>query len=329
MTQASNSVLDLIGNTPLVKVSRLDTGCCQLYLKLESQNPGGSIKDRIALHMIDQAEKSGRLKPGGILVEATAGNTGIGLALVAGMKGYSLVLVIPDKMSQEKIYHLKALGVEVVLTRSDVVKGHPEYYQDIAQRIAEERGGFYVNQFENPDNPDAHEISTAPELWRQMEGQLDAVVCGVGSGGTLTGHGRYFQKVAPHVEMILADPKGSILAPYLQDGTLVTPGSWIVEGIGEDFFPKNCELSFVKKAYTITDEESVQTVRDLLRAEGVMAGSSSGTLIAAALKYCREQTVPKNVVSYVCDTGNKYLSKIYNDAWLEEKLPSFTTRTTS
>jgi cystathionine beta-synthase len=313
------SLLELIGNTPLVKVAHLDTGPCELFLKLESNNPAGSIKDRIALTMIDAAERSGELKPGGTLVEATAGNTGLGLALVASQKGYKLILVIPDKMSQEKIFHLKALGAQVVMTRSDVGKGHAEYYQDMAARIAAETpGAFYVNQFENPNNPLAHERSTGPEIWEQMEHNMDAMVVGVGSGGTLTGLGRYFKKTAPHVEMILADPKGSILAPLVNDGITIEAGSWLVEGIGEDFVPINCELDFVRKAYTITDAESIAMSREVLRREGIICGSSSGTLIAAALRYCREQTAPKRVVTLVCDSGNKYLSKIYNEHWLDD-----------
>lgn len=315
----SQNVLDLIGNTPMVKVNHLDTGMCELFLKLESHNPAGSIKDRIALSMIDAAEREGKLKPGGTLVEATAGNTGLGLALVASQKGYKLVLVIPDKMSQEKIFHLKALGVEVVMTRSDVGIGHPEYYQDMAKRIAAERGGLYVNQFENPHNPITHERSTGPEIWQQMEHRIDAMVVGVGSGGTLTGLGRYFRKMSPHTEMILADPKGSILAPLVNDGITIEAGSWLVEGIGEDFVPINCNLDFVAQAYTITDAESIATARDVLKHEGIICGSSSGTLIAAALRYCRAQTTPKRVATLVCDSGNKYLSKIYNSYWLDDQ----------
>jgi cystathionine beta-synthase len=313
------NILDLIGNTPMVKVNHLDTGNCELFLKLESHNPGGSIKDRIALSMIRAAEEDGSLKPGGTLVEATAGNTGLGLALVASQKGYKLILVIPDKMSQEKIFHLKALGAEVVMTRSDVGKGHPEYYQDMARRIAGEKGGFFVNQFENPANPLAHEQTTGPEIWEQMDHGLDAVVCGVGSGGTLTGLGHFFRQVAPKVEMVLADPKGSILAPYVNDGIMIEPGSWLVEGIGEDFIPKNCDLSLVKAAYTITDAESIGTAREVLKREGIICGSSSGTLVAAALRYCQQQKKPKRVVSFICDSGNKYLSKIYNEYWLDDQ----------
>jgi cystathionine beta-synthase len=317
LSPASN-VLELIGNTPMVKVNQLDTGPCELFLKLESHNPGGSIKDRIALTMIEAAERDGSLQPGGTLVEATAGNTGLGLALVASQKGYRMILVIPDKMSQEKIFHLRALGAEVVLTRSDVVKGHPEYYQDMAHRIAQEQGGFFVNQFENPNNPATHESSTGPEIWEQMDHRIDAVVCGVGSGGTLTGLGRFFQKVDPHIEMVLADPKGSVLAPYVNDGVMIEAGSWLVEGIGEDFIPANCDLSLVKKAYTISDAESISTARELLKKEGIICGSSSGTLAAAALRYCREQSTASRVVSLICDSGNKYLSKIFNEYWLDD-----------
>lgn len=315
---ATHNILDIVGNTPLVRVNHLDTGKCELYLKLESHNPGGSIKDRIALSMIDAAEKDGSLKPGGTIVEATAGNTGLGLALVASQKGYKLILVIPDKMSQEKIFHLKALGADVVLTRSDVGKGHPEYYQDMAARIAQETGGFFVNQFSNFNNPKAHEEGTGPEIWEQMDHKLDAFICGVGSGGTLTGIGNFFKSTAPHVEMILADPKGSILAPLINDGVEVQAGSWVVEGIGEDFVPDICDLSLVKRAYAIPDEESVSAARDLLKHEGIICGSSSGTLLAAALRYCREQTEPKRVVTLVCDSGNKYLSKLYNEHWLDD-----------
>ncbi|MDQ3215190.1 MAG: pyridoxal-phosphate dependent enzyme [Pseudomonadota bacterium] len=314
---AEPAVLDLIGNTPMIQVTRLDTGPCALFLKLESQNPGGSIKDRIGRSMIDGAERRGELKPGGTVVEATAGNTGLGLALVARAKGYRVVLVVPDKMSTEKVLHLKALGAEVNLTRSDVGKGHPEYYQDAASRLAAEiPGAFYANQFGNQDNPDAHEQTTGPEIWRQCAQRLDTIVVGVGSAGTVTGLTRYFRKVAPAVEFVLADPAGSILAEYVKSGTMGTAGAWAVEGIGEDFIPPIADLSGVKHAYSISDEESFSTARALLKAEGISGGSSTGTLLAAALRFCREQKTPKRVVSFVCDTGTRYLSKVYNDQWM-------------
>jgi cystathionine beta-synthase len=316
----TSDVLSLIGNTPLVKVTRLDTGPCELFLKLESQNPGGSIKDRIGLAMIEAAEREGKLGPGGIIVEATAGNTGLGLALVAARKGYRLILVMPDKMSQEKVFHLKAFGAEVVMTRSDVGKGHPDYYQDRAERIAKDTpGAFYVNQFANPANPLAHETTTAPEIWRQMDARLDAVVCGVGSSGTLTGLTHFFRKTAPHVAMVLADPAGSILADYVKTGNVGEAGSWLVEGIGEDFVPPIADLSGVKEAYSIPDAESFEAARELLAKEGIFAGSSTGTLLAAALRYCRSRARAERVVTFVCDSGNKYLSKMFNDYWLADQ----------
>lgn len=312
------TILGLIGQTPVLRVRHIDTGPCELYLKLEYQNPGGSIKDRVALNMIAAAEAQGKLKPGGMIIEATAGNTGLALALVARQKGYKIILVVFDKVSAEKIHHLKALGAEIIMTRSDVYKGHPDYYQDKAQALAATLpGAVYINQFENPANPEAHERTTAPEIYEQMEHKVDAIVCGVGTGGTLTGIGRFFKKVSPATEMVLADPKGSILAPYVNTGEMVEPGQWLVEGIGEDFIPANCDLSLVKKAYTIPDAESIHTARLILLKEGVLAGSSSGTLIAAALRYCREQKSPKRVVTFACDSGNKYFSKMYNPEWLK------------
>src|SRR5687767_9400391 len=200
------NALEMIGNTPMLAVKRLDTGPCQLFLKLENQNPGGSIKDRIGLFLIEAAERDGHIKPGDTLIEATAGNTGLGLALVAAQKGYRLLIVVPDKMSQEKIFHLKAMGAEVVLTRSDVHKGHPEYYQDMAARLAREKGAFYVDQFGNQANPKAHEETTGPEIFEQMGQQVDAVIAAVGTGGTISGLSRYFARVSPGTEMVLADP---------------------------------------------------------------------------------------------------------------------------
>ncbi len=310
------NALEMIGNTPLVEATRLDAGPCRLFLKLENQNPGGSIKDRMALSMVEAAERDGKIGPGGLLVEATAGNTGLGLALVAAQKGYRLLLVLPDKMAQEKIFHLRALGAEIYITRSDVNKGHPEYYQDLAERLAREQGGFYVDQFSNPANPLAHELTTGPEIWEQMDHDLDAIVVGVGSGGTLTGIGRFMKRTAPHMQMILADPQGSVLAPVVTTGSMPKPGSWVVEGIGEDFVPPNCDLSLVSDAITVSDGEALATARELLHKEGILAGSSTGTLLAGALRWCRAQDKPKRVVTLVCDSGNKYLSKMFNDYWM-------------
>ena len=220
------SVLDLIGNTPLVEVTRIDCGLCRLFLKLESANPSGSLKDRPARTMIEAAEADGRLKPGGTIVEATAGNTGLGLALVGGRKGYRTLLVVPDKMAREKVLHAQAMGAEVVTTRSDVGKGHPDYYQDLAEAIARRTpGAIFINQFANPANPQAHETTTGPEILRQMEGDVDAVVVGVGSGGMLTGIGRFMRSASPKTAMILADPEGSVLAPYVRPGKMTEAGA--------------------------------------------------------------------------------------------------------
>jgi len=314
------SILDLIGQTPLVEVTRIDCAPCRLFLKLESANPSGSLKDRPARTMIEAAEADGKLRAGGTIVEATAGNTGLGLALVGARKGYRTLLVVPDKMAREKVLHAKAMGAEVITTRSDVGKGHPDYYQDLAAAIAARTpGAFFINQFANPANPLAHETTTGPEILHQMEGSVDAVVVGVGSGGTLTGIGRFMRSSSPATQMILADPEGSVLAPLVETGTMSEAGSWAVEGIGEDFVPPNADLALVRRAYAIPDAESFAMARELLLREGVLAGSSSGTLLAAALRYCRSQTAPRRVVSLVCDSGAKYLSKVFNPAFLAQE----------
>jgi cystathionine beta-synthase len=316
----TGSLLDLIGKTPMVEVTKIDTGPCRLFLKLEAQNPGGSIKDRIALSMIAAAEAEGFLKPGGTIVEATAGNTGLALTLVGQAKGYKVLLVIPDKMSKEKIQHLRAMGADVRLTRSDVPHGHPEYYTDMAERLAQQiPGGFYVNQFANEANSLAHFQTTGPEIYEQMGGDIDAFAAGIGSGGTITGIARYLKSMGSKAEIILADPVGSTLAGIVNDGVPGPEGSYTVEGIGQNFVPDTADMSLIDRAYSIPDAEAVATVRELLLKEGILAGSSSGTLIASALRWCREQTEPKRVVTFVCDTGAKYLSKVYNDAWLADQ----------
>ena len=314
-----SNILEMVGKTPMLEVHGLDTGPCRLLLKLELMNPGGSIKDRIGISMIEEAERRGEIKPGDTIVEATAGNTGLGLALVAAQKGYRLIIVLPDKMSQEKIFNLRAMGAEVVLTRSDVGRGHPEYYQDLGRSIAAREGAFFINQFGNPDNPLAHYNTTAPEILAQAGPNLDTIVLGVGSSGTVSGIGRFLEEHAPGVDIVLADPEGSVLTDYINEGTLGEARSWLVEGIGEDFIPDIANFDKVVKAYAISDAESFATARELLLREGILAGSSTGTLLAAALKYCREQTTPKTVVTFACDTGNKYLSKLYNDFWMEDQ----------
>ncbi|MBT4164658.1 MAG: pyridoxal-phosphate dependent enzyme [Porticoccaceae bacterium] len=316
----NTSLLSLIGDTPMLKLSAFDTGPCELFVKLESQNPGGSIKDRVGLAIIEEAEKSGELKPGGTIIEATAGNTGIGLALVAAIKGYKIILVIPDKMSREKILHLEGLGAEIILTRSDVPEGHPEYYQDLARRIvAETPGCFLANQFSNPANPMIHRTTTGPEIWEQMDGNLDAVVAGVGSGGTITGLAEFFKEKDPNVQMVAADPKGSIVADAIIKGSFsYEGGTWLVEGVGEDFIPDNLNVDILHDAEVVTDKEAFQTLQVLIREEGVLGGSSTGTLVAGAVKWCQKQTTPKRVVTFICDTGNKYLSKAFNKSWLHD-----------
>jgi cystathionine beta-synthase len=312
-----SSVLSMIGNTPMLELENFDTGRCRLFIKLENQNPTGSIKDRMALTMVEAAELSGQLRAGGTIIEATAGNTGLGLALIAALKGYRLILVIPDKMSREKISHLRAFGAEIRLTRSDVSAGHPDFYQDYAARIATELpGSININQFGNPANPRAHEEGTGPEIWEQMNRDVDAIVCGVGSGGTITGLSRYFAKVQPRLEIVLADPQGSALAEWVRTGKLGQTGPSVVEGIGGGAVPKVADLSRVREAFTIDDAESLTTSRELLSKAGILAGSSTGTLLAAALRYCRRQTSPKRVVTFVCDSGSKYLSKMFNEYWM-------------
>ncbi len=319
MMSTYHNVLELIGNTPLLAVKHLDTGCCELFLKLENQNPGGSTKDRIALRMVEQAEQDGLLQPGGTLIEATAGNTGLGLALVAAVKGYHCLIVMPDKMSKEKIVHLRALGAQVIMTRSDVAKGHPDYYQDVAARLATTTpNSYYINQFANVANVQAHTASTGPEIWQQMQHDIDAFVAGVGTGGTITGVGRFLRTMNPQVELILADPQGSILADYVNHGSMGQATSWLVEGIGEDFIPSISDMSLLNRAITVSDKEAFLAARDLLAREGILAGSSTGVLLHAALLYCRAQSQPKRVVTLVCDTGNKYLSKFYNDVWMRD-----------
>lgn len=320
MESVKNSLLDIIGNTPMVKLTAFDTGLCELFVKLENHNPGGSIKDRIGLSIIEEAEKTGELKPGGTIIEATAGNTGIGLALVSAIKGYKIILVIPDKMSREKILHLEGLGAEIKIARSDVSEGHPEYYQDVARKLAEEiPGAFYADQFSNPANPLAHRTSTAPEIWDQMEGKLDAIVGGVGSGGTLTGLAEFFKDKNPNIQMVVADPEGSVIADAVTKGTYkYEGGSWFVEGIGEDFIPTNLNLDLLDDAVVVTDKEAFEVLRKLLKEEGILAGSSTGTLISGAIKWCLKQESPKKVVTFVCDTGNKYLSKAFSKSWLKD-----------
>ena len=320
MSKIEDSLLNLIGNTPIIKLESFDTGKCDLFVKLENHNPGGSIKDRIGLSIIEEAEKSGKIKPGGTIIEATAGNTGIGLALVAAIKGYKMILVIPDKMSREKILHLKGLGAEIILTRSDISEGHPDYYQDLARRIANDMpGSFFADQFSNPANPLAHRIRTGPEIWEQMGTEIDAVIAGVGSGGTITGLAEFFKEKNANIQMVAADPVGSVVADAVIKGSFkYEGGTWLVEGIGEDFIPTNLNLDLIDDAVVVSDKDAFKTLRKLLKDEGILGGSSTGTLISGAVQWCKRQTTHKRVVTFVCDTGNKYLSKAFSGSWLKD-----------
>ena len=315
------SLVDLIGNTPIVQAKNIDAGKCNLFLKMENMNPGSSIKDRVALQIINDAEKNGDLLKGSTVVEATAGNTGLGLALIALLKGYKAKVVILDKMNQNKIFHLKSLGAEVMLAKSDVGPDSPDHYVNMAKRVAAEtHNSFMANQFTNKSNPLAHELTTAPEIFSQMDGDVDAIVCGVGTGGTISGIGKFFEKNNPKTEMVLADPEGSIVKDAVEKKPLKDADyKWLVEGIGEDFLPDTLDLKYIKKAYSVSNEEAFQTIRTLALKEGILGGSSSGTLICAALKYCHEQKEKKNVVTFVCDNGEKYLNTAYNSEWLKEK----------
>ena len=317
-----NDILESIGNTPMVKVNNIDTGKCDLLLKLENLNPGGSIKDRVGKSIIESAEENGLLKPGGTIIECTAGNTGLGLALPAILKGYKLILVIPDKMSEEKMAHLEAMGIEIILTRSDVQKGDPEYYTEVAAKLVEDTpNSFFANQFSNPANPYIHETTTGPEIWDQTNQKVDAFVAGVGTGGTISGVGRYLKSQNPEIDIIVADPEGSVVADAVNQGTFeYSGGQWLVEGIGEDYIPDNLDLSVIDEGIYVSDKEAFEMVNLLLKKEGILAGSSCGTLVKAAVDYCKRQKSHKTVVSLICDTGNKYLSKAFNNAWLSENL---------
>ena len=322
MKSKFDNVLEMIGNTPVLKINNIDTGKCDLFVKMESLNPFGSIKDRVGLKMIEDAESQGLLKEGSTIIESTAGNTGLGLALAAKLKGYKLILVIPDKMSEEKIMHLEAMGVEIIMTRSDVENGHPEHYQSIAENLLKTTpNSFFANQFENESNPKVHFETTGPEIWEQMEGNIDAFVAGVGTGGTISGVGAFLKSKNSDIKVVVADPVGSVVADAVNTGEYqYDGGSWSVEGIGEDYIPKNLNLDVIDEGIYVSDVEAFKTIDLLLQKEGILAGSSCGTLVNAAVKWCRNQTEAKTVVTLICDTGNKYLSKAFNKEWIKKNI---------
>ena len=307
------SILQAIGHTPLVRLQRLAEGVlATVAVKVESGNPGGSVKDRVGLAMIVEAERRGWLLPGGTIIEATAGNTGVGLAMVAAVKGYRCIFVLPDKMSREKVQLLKAYGAEVVITATGVPPDSPDSYNGVADRLAREiPGGWRPNQFANLANPEIHYRTTGPEIWEQTEGRITAFVAGVGTGGTLSGVARYLKERNPEVKIIGADPEGSVLS-----GGSGKP--WKVEGIGEDYVPRTFNAMLVDEWVRVSDADSFRVARELARCEGILAGGSSGTNVAAALRYARRLTAGDFVVSMVCDTGRNYLSKFFDDAWLAE-----------
>lgn len=308
-----DNILQAIGRTPLVKLNRITKGITStIYVKAEFTNPGGSIKDRIGVSMIEAAEHEGLLKPGGTIIEATAGNTGVGLALAASIKGYRTIFVMPDKMSEDKVSLLKAFGAEVVITPTSVPPDSPESYNGVADRLAREIPGAYrPNQFGNPHNPLAHYRSTGPEIWEDSEGEVDILVAGMGTGGTISGTGKYLKEKNPNITIVGADPEGSILSGD-------SPKSYKVEGIGEDFIPKTFNRQVVDEMVRVSDKDSFNMARRLAREEGILAGGSAGTALAAALKYARRLDAPAFIVVILPDTGRNYLTKIYSDSWMRE-----------
>ena len=305
------TILQSVGKTPLVRLRRVTEGLAvPVYVKVESLNPGGSIKDRVALSMVADAERRGWLRPGGTIIEATAGNTGAGLALVAAVKGYRCIFVLPDKMSAEKVRLLKAYGAEVVITPTSVPPDSPESYNGVADRLTREiPGAWRPNQFANLSNPDVHYRTTGSEIWDQTEGRVTAFVAGVGTGGTISGVGRYLKEQNPDIRIVGADPEGSILSGD-------APKAWKVEGIGEDFVPKTLNGQMVDEWVRVSDAESFHTARALARREGLLVGGSSGTAVAAALRYARRLTGDHLVVALAADTGRNYMSKLFDDEWM-------------
>ena len=316
----ANDIVELIGNTPMVRLSRITKGIkADVYAKLEYLNPGGSVKDRIGVAMIRDAEARGIVRPGFTIIEPTSGNTGMGLALAAVLKGYKIIFTVPDKMSKDKMDLLRAVGARVRVTPSNVPPDHPESYIKLAQRLAEEIPNSWMpNQYENPANPMAHYMTTGPEIWQQTEGRIDILVAGVGTGGTISGTGRYLKEKKASVRIVAADPEGSLIAATFY-GRRVTPRSYKTEGIGEDFIPSTLDLSVLDEVVTVSDKEAFLTTRRLAMEEGILAGGSSGAAVFAALKVARRLEGPRTVVVILPDTGRSYLGKIYSDDWMMEQ----------
>ena len=320
MTGAKNNILEAIGGTPIVKLQKVARHvAADIFVKCEYLNPGGSMKDRVAMNIIADAERRGLLGPGGTIVEATSGNTGMGLALVAALRGYACVFVMPDKMSMEKVAALRAFGARVVICPTAVEPEDPRSYYQTAKRIVQETpGAFYANQYHNPANPEAHYQATAPEIWQQTNGEVDVFVAGMGTGGTLSGCGRFFKEKKPGFRVIGVDPIGSLYYEYIKTGRMTRPFSYYVEGIGEDFLPSTMNLKIVDDIMRVDDKECFLMTRDLVRQEGLFVGGSSGAAIAGAIKYAEMTKRKENILVLLPDGAHKYLSKIFDDKWMRE-----------
>ena len=320
MGEIKNNVLELIGNTPLVRLNKVCAGLeAEIIAKVECFNPGGSVKDRIGVSMIADAEKKGLLKPGGTIVEGTSGNTGMGLAIGAAIKGYKCIFVMPDKMSMEKIRNLRAFGAKVVITPTAVEPDDPRSYYQVSRRIAQETpNSIYMNQYDNLSNRDAHYRTTGPELWKQLDGKFDAFVAGIGTGGTITGTAMYLKEQSKKVQIVGVDPIGSILHDYFKTGKMTQAFPYKVEGIGEDIIPLNYDFKVMDEIVQINDKESFQMTRRLLLEEGLFCGVSSGAAVAGAIKYAKKVEGKKRIVVLLPDSGNRYMSKVFDDDWMKE-----------
>lgn len=315
-----NNILEQIGNTPLIKLNRINKGLKpQIFAKLESANPGGSVKDRIGYSMIIDAEKRGELKPGGTIIEATSGNTGIGIALSAAVKGYKSIFVVTDKVSEEKINYLKALDSEVIVVSRSVEPDSPEYYINVAKRLAKEiPNSFFAYQYSNPSNPEIHYQTTGPEIWEQTDGRITHFISSIGTGGTISGTGRFLKEKNPDIKIIAADPLGSIFKHYKETGEIIKGTPYLVEGIGQDCLPENVHFQYIDKIYNISDKESFTAARRLTKEEGIFSGGSTGTIVHVALEVAKECSTNDVIVFIVCDTGERYLSKVHNIEWLKQ-----------
>jgi cystathionine beta-synthase len=315
-----SNIAEAIGQTPLVKLNKVTAGVkAEVYAKVEFVNPGGSIKDRIGLAMVEAAEKSGKLKLGGTIVEPTSGNTGAGLAMVAAIKGYRAIFTMPDKMSHEKVRMLKAYGAEVVICPTAVPPDSPENYHVVAEKLARETpNAIMPDQYSNPQNPEAHYLTTGPEIWEQTEGKLDYFVCGIGTGGTISGTAKFLKEKNPAIKVIGADPQGSVLREYFYTKNLIQGQPYKIEGIGQDTVPENLDYNYIDEIYTVGDKESFAMARRLAREEGMLVGGSCGTAVAVAVKVARDLPAGKLMVVILPDTGKYYLSKFYSDEWMKE-----------